>query len=194
MITNGYTDLTTFKAWLGIGDAIDDAVLERTVEAASRMIDGYCRRRFYTDAVPSVHYYRSNDGWRVYTADFLTTESVTVVTDDNDDSAFETTWTAAEYQLEPANGQTYTAIAALTRRFPVYRSGRNAVKVTATWGFPTVPVQITEATLILGSRLFKRKDSPEGIIGFGELGGLRITPNDKDVCALIQPYVKAWIV
>lgn len=194
MITNGYTDLTTFKTWLGIGDTIDDALLERTVEAASRSIDAYTRRRFYADDAATAHYYRSPDGWRVFTHDFVAADGITLETDGDGDGTFETTWTTADYQLEPANGLTANSVVALSQPFPVYRSHRNAVKVTARWGIDDTPVAVVEATLILAARLFKRKDSPEGVIGFGDFGAVRLTPNDKDVQSLIEPYRKAVVV
>lgn len=52
-ITNGYATLEEVKAELVITDtdSIDDSVLERCIEDASRWIDGHCGgRRFYAEA------------------------------------------------------------------------------------------------------------------------------------------------
>ena len=46
-IANGYCTLNEAKAALRITDSADDALLERSIEGASRRIDGYCGRRFY---------------------------------------------------------------------------------------------------------------------------------------------------
>jgi len=68
------------------------------------------------------------------------------------------------------------------------RSIDNACNTTwATEGAVPPPVKL--ASLILASRLVKRKDSPEGVLGFGEMGGVvRVTSIDRDVVSLIGPY------
>ena len=47
-ITNGYASLTEVKAALRITDTIDDSLLEMAIESASRLIDGYASRQFYS--------------------------------------------------------------------------------------------------------------------------------------------------
>jgi len=53
-----------------------------------------------------------------------------------------------------------------------------------------VPIQIVQATVILGSRIFKRNDSPLGVAGFGEIGVIRVGRFDPDVEAMIMPFKK----
>jgi hypothetical protein len=62
------------------------------------------------------------------------------------------------------------------------------VRVTAKFGWPTVPDDIVQACLIQASRLFKRADSPEGVMGSSEWGVVRLSRRDPDVWALIEPY------
>ena len=47
-ITNGYATLAQVKAALRITDNTDDTLIEGSVEAASRLIDGYTLRNFYS--------------------------------------------------------------------------------------------------------------------------------------------------
>ena len=46
-IVNGYCTLAQVKAALRITDTTDDTLIENSVEAASRLIDGHAMRNFY---------------------------------------------------------------------------------------------------------------------------------------------------
>ena len=48
MIDNGYCTLADLKSVMRIVDNVDDAMLESRIEEASRVIDDFCDRRFYT--------------------------------------------------------------------------------------------------------------------------------------------------
>jgi hypothetical protein len=63
------------------------------------------------------------------------------------------------------------------------------VRVTAKWGWPAVPDTVVQATLIQASRLYRRKDSPEGVLGSAEWGTVRLGRVDPDVYALIQQLI-----
>jgi hypothetical protein len=47
---------------------------------------------------------------------------------------------------------------------------------------------LVEAEIIYAARLYTRKDSPEGVAGWGELGVIRIR-DDPDLRRLFGPYV-----
>ncbi len=59
-ITNGYTTLNDFKAYLfpsaNYGTA-EDAQMEGAIEVASRTIDAFTNRRFYSDSTVSARVY-----------------------------------------------------------------------------------------------------------------------------------------
>ena len=46
-ITNGYTTLSSIKAYMGISGSAQDDNLERAVETASRQIDKIAGRKFF---------------------------------------------------------------------------------------------------------------------------------------------------
>ena len=49
---------------------------------------------------------------------------------------------------------------------------------------------IQEAILLLASRLYKRRQSPEGVAGFGGEGALvRILAADPDIAELLERYI-----
>lgn len=50
--------------------------------------------------------------------------------------------------------------------------------------------QVQEAILLMASRLYKRRQSPEGVVGFGgESGLIRIIAGDVDVIDLLERHL-----
>lgn len=192
-VTNGYTTLSAVKAALRITDTDSDTLIEDAINSASRMIDGYCGREFY-NAGTAVRYFAPADELYVDVDDMAGT-AITLATDPNANGSFDLVWTPSNYQLEPLNGKlagqtwAYTRIrATLNYLFPVMNN-LALVKVTAVWGWPAVPDQIAYATKMQSQRLFKRLDSPTGILGFGEMGALRVTRQlDPDVQEMCMPF------
>ena len=43
-----------------------------------------------------------------------------------------------------------------------------------------------EAIVLLASRLYKRRNSPEGVAGWGDVGVIRITASDPDIARLLE--------
>ena len=192
-ITNGYCTLAQVKAALRVTDNIDDDLLEMAVESASRAIDQYCARVFYSTA--ATRYYAAQDSYICQIDDLVTLTSLYTSADDTQ-SSYTVEWTAEDYQLEPLNGiadgqpTPYTRIRAIGDYNFQTLNGEATVKVTGTFGFGSVPTAITQATVIQGSRIFKRLDSPLGIIS-GELGTMRVGFRlDPDVAQLIDAYRK----
>lgn len=192
-LTNAYTTLQTVKAALRITDNVDDTLIENAINTASRMIDGYCQREFY-NAGTAARVFAASDELYVDIDDLAGT-AITLQTDDQANGAFDITWTASDYQLEPLNGKlagqawAYTRIrAAENYLFPV-ENGLALVKVTGVWGWPAVPQAIEYATIMQSQRLFKRLDSPTGILGFGDMGAVRVTRQlDPDVAEMVNPF------
>lgn len=195
-VVNGYCTLAELKGWRGVEDTVDDADLELAINAASRHIDRLTRRRFYKDGAPSSRVFREANGSTVYVDDIADTTGLVIKTDTAGDGTFATTWTSADYELAPLNGFAdgeawpYTAInasgSALT--FPTYGARPTRVQVTALWGWPAVPEPVHMACLILAQRLYRRRNTPEGVAGVGELGVVRLRSQDVDVEALLAPY------
>lgn len=196
-ITNGYATLTQVKAALRISDTVDDSLLEMAVESASRLIDGYCGRSFFSQGT-AVRVYAPDNPY-VVQIDDLSSGTVTVKTSSSADSNYDTTWKTTDIQLEPLNGRTegqawpFTRIRAVgDYLFPSDDYGEATVQVTGVYGWPSgVPMNVSQATIIQASRIFKRLDSPLGVAGFGEMGAMRVGRGlDPDVAQLVEPYRK----
>lgn len=188
-ITNGYATLAQVKSALRITDSVDDSLLEMAVESASRAIDQYTNRIFY-NAGTAVRYYAPIDSLNVQIDDLVSL--TTLQTMDDDEQVYDTTWGSDDYQLEPLNGyadgisQPYNHIRAIGDYTFLTLSGEATVKVTGVWGFASTPIQVTQATVIQASRIYKRLDSPLGIIS-GELGSIRVGSRlDPDVAQLVD--------
>ena len=78
-ISNGYATLSDVKAALRITDTVDDALLELSIEAASRQIDGFCERVFTQSTATRI--YRPTDAFTVDIDDLQTL--TTLKTDSN---------------------------------------------------------------------------------------------------------------
>jgi hypothetical protein len=199
-ITNGYATRNQVKAALRIGtaDTIDDDLIDNCVGAASRLIDGYCNRRFWQTGTAQARVYQAEDSFYCSIDDIAGT-AITLKTSSFADGNFDVTWTASDYQLEPLNGNldgltwSYDKIRAVgDYLFPTVNAnyGEQAlVQVTAIFGWPSVPEPVTQATIIQASRIFKRYDSPLGVAGFGDLGAIRVSRYlDPDMAQLVEPY------
>jgi len=199
-ITNGYATRNQIKAALRIGtaDTIDDELIDNCAGAASRLIDGYCNRQFWSVGSATTRVYMAENDFYCHIDDIAGT-AITLKTSGATDGNFDVTWTPSDYQLEPLNGRldglqwSYDKIRAVgDYLFPTVNGnyGEQAlVQLTAVFGWPSVPEPVTQATIIQASRIFKRYDSPLGVAGFGDLGAIRVSRFlDPDMAQLVEPY------
>lgn len=191
-----YATLAEVKSALNISDTVDDTLLTSTIEAASRLIDGYCGRNFEVAAGTASRDYAPTGRYQPLLIDDATSIVSVKIDDDLDYGFAETLVADVDYQSEPLNAN----VAGMT--FPYYRlrpmedgywpmgrSGRATVRVEATYGWPALPDGVRQACIIQSSRLFARYDSPLGVAGFGDLGVIRVgTRIDPDVQMLLDPY------
>ena len=191
-ITRGYCTLAEVKAALRLNDAIDDTLIENSIEGASRRIDGYCGRFFY-NTTNAVKFFAS-DAYRLAVPDISSTSGLIVQTDDNGDGSFETTWTLnTDYILEPTDAdlqsRPYRRITATGgKTFPMFYIPQDAgVQVTATWGFPSIPDDVREACVLLSMRQFARYNAALGVMAFGDMA-VSVRSVDPDVRDLLSPY------
>jgi hypothetical protein len=197
-----YATLDEFKAWLTpAGSNEHDLAIVAVLDAVSRWIDEYCQRHFWqdgTEAGPVARTFEARSCRELRLGEFNDLSSVgtpTVETDEAGDGTFETVWSPGEFQLWPTSrptGRPYTAIRALTRQFPYawpYGARSDRIRVTGVWGWDAVPDSVHQACLVQASRVFKRREAPEGVVGFDQFGTIRISNRpDPDVAALLDPY------
>jgi hypothetical protein len=195
-ITNGYCSLADLKAALRVQDSIDDSLLELAIESASREIDGYCERVFYSTTGTRV--YAPTNVFTVTTDDII---SVTTLKSSSDGVTYDITWATSDYQLEPLNGVAGGLVTPFTRiratgnyLMPSFSVGtfyelEALIQVVGVFGWSAVPAAIRQATVILAMRLFKRLDAPLGMIS-NDLGSMRVGKFDPDVESLVGPFRK----
>jgi hypothetical protein len=199
------------KAYLGITDTTDDIRLTTAAAAASRAVVDHCGRTFDKDVTPTVRRFYAHGGTYGGTPfgttisgeyidipDLYDATGLAVAVDFSDTGVYATGWVLeTDYFLEPIDGVVggvafpYNRITMTLGRYVPVWGRRPPVQVTSShWGWATVPDPVMLAALIKGSRLFKRKDSPEGVLsGFGDFGAIRISSkSDPDVIELLYPY------
>jgi hypothetical protein len=113
---------------------------------------------------------------------------------------YDTTWTIGtaggqgDAQPEPINDYLGGVVWPFTRiraigdySFPT--GPENSIKVRAVFGWPNIPVTVTQATVLQSSRIFTRLQSPLGVAGFGDMGIMRVSRGlDPDVVQLVEGY------
>ncbi|MFE2556670.1 phage gp6-like head-tail connector protein [Streptomyces sp. NPDC059352] len=187
-----YGSVAALKERLNIepADTSRDTLLASALTAASRGIDTACGRRFWLDAEPVTRTFRTAgriarhpDGELLLLDDIGSTELVVEV-------GSGTSYTAVTaYETSPDNALADgRPITGLLRVLGSWGMATSRVRITARFGWPAVPGDITEAALIQAARLYRRKDSPEGVTGSAEWGVVRLSRRDPDVWNLIEPY------
>ncbi len=177
------------------GTTYADQSMKRAVQAASKALDNITGRRFTLGTPGEVRVYRP------MAADWLYIDDVTAVT-----SVVQNGTTLAlntDYTLQPTAcafpGPPYDVLRAppssLLGSFGT-SNGWADVSVTGTFGWPSVPAPIQEATMILASRYLQRtRAAPFGILTFGDSGeAARLTRNDPDFSSLVGPYTRSGMI
>lgn len=186
-----YTTKALVKARLDITDTIDDTMIDSVITAASRSVDKFCNRLF--SPATEARYFTAMCGTYLDIDDITTV--TTIETDADGDRTYEDTWSATDFDLEPYNaaayGEAYTQLHTTPTGLYTFPTGRKGVKITGVWGWSSIPAPVSEATILLTVRWFKRKDSPFGIAGTNELGQVQMmATRDPDVKAMLEPYRK----
>lgn len=200
-LVNAYCTVDELREWNRATSSMAELVLERAINACSRGIDKFCRRHFWQSTSTPRLFAPDN----AYEFDFGAFNDLhqldALATDTAGNGTFDVTWAAADYELLPLNPdsgperQPYTSIRrAGSKTFPYLtsnpadtgRSGR--VRITGIWGWDEVPADVVQACLLHAARIYKRKDSPEGVAGWAEFGAIRVGRTDPDVVGFLDPY------
>jgi hypothetical protein len=172
-----YATLAELKASLGITDSTDDAPLQSCLDAADQLINNYVDTK--------VGFGVTSSQTRYYTAeryDFVLTDPIVTVTalatDIDGTGNYTQTWSANDYVLAPRNAalnsRPYTEIdtSPFSNAVLNFPTGYLEVKVTGTFGWPSVPAAVKQAALIQAGAIFASRTAPFGAIGGEQLGGV----------------------
>jgi hypothetical protein len=171
-----------------------DPALQQALLGASRGIDAYCGRRFYRDTAvvartvnPRHRVVCTDDGDVLLLDDIATITALVVETGSS--TAGWTALTAYETYPDTALYDGWPITGLLARPGVWNRAQYGRVRITATWGWPSIPDIVVQAALMQAARLYKRKDSPEGVSGSADWGLVRVPNMDPDVRALLSTLV-----
>lgn len=198
-LVHPYCSVADVRAQMGDVDGkLDQTLIEKAISATSRAIDKCCGRRFWQDAAPAARLYEVDGDDTIIVNDFATKAGLVVSTDIAGDGTFATTWQASDYWVGPLNadadGDAFAWSELTTTGRLYFPAGPGPrVRVTAQWGWSVIPDGVSEAAIIKAVSLFKRKDAPQGLAGFGEFGVVRIGRYDPDVLELLRPFKRPVI-
>lgn len=200
-MTTVYCTPEELAAQVGIYDSDDDPLITAAIAAASRQVDSYCGRRFWQDETVVVReVYPSgttcvdllDQPGEAPASEISTVTGLIVKTDTGDDGTFATTLTiSTDFLLLPRNavaeGIAFSEIRTVgTGVFPRSSTGRATVQVTAKFGWPSVPANVSQATLVQATQLYKAKDAVFGAAALGEQGAMYVR-------AALNPIAKALL-
>jgi hypothetical protein len=170
-----------------LGETFADSELDIIIPAVCRAIDRYKRTRFYP--ADGVRYYtaaRGTTSLPIFDANSITSVEV----DADGDGDWETTWTVnVDFYLVPANaaadGYPYNGIV-IDGWSPVFPATRNAIKVTASWGWAETPPEVKLAAAKLCVReLTILRNAPAGVIVASEVA-VRLGSVYRDIAYLLD--------
>lgn len=194
-----YVSAADLAAYVRITDNLDDAQLARAVTAASRAIDRHTRRQFGKTNTAEARYYSARwatrlGAWVVPIDDLMTTTGLVVELDTTGDGTYATEIASGTYVLRPRNaaadGEPWTELALLSSASASPCGADGELRITATWGWTSVPVTVEEACLLQASRLDFRRNAPAGVAGSPDAGSeIRLLAKlDPDVAVTLEPY------
>ncbi len=201
----GYITTDQLGAYLKITSSSETEALQAAIDSASAAVDAACGRYFSDDGAVSVRYFSPREPFEVHVDDFSTTTGLIVQTDTGYNHQYNTTLVLdTDFYVEPVNQRVgslpfpYMCLSATTTNitygylFPPRTQffRRPTVKITAQWGWSSVPDPVVQATKVLAAEEYKLSDAPLGVAGFGEYGAVRVRENPK-VRALLLPYMKS---
>jgi hypothetical protein len=187
-----YVTLAEFKAAITIADTVDDTDLQRALDAASSWIDYYTGRTFEAVGITAeAMYFLPNEVDRLSVPDLSSVSELAI--DTVGDESFDVVLEPDDYDLLPLNlvpdQGGYTEIR-LKATSPSWFIVGYQVRVTAIWGFGTVPAAVQQACILIANRYFHRLSVPFSMWESPQTGELAtLIDRDWDVINLLSPYM-----
>ena len=179
-------------------DDATDVDTQRALDAGRAWIDWFTGRTFGAGPAGTERVYPATTEDAVDVVDLQST-APTIEVDTAGDRTYATTLVPAQYAFEPVSGPPFHTILA----WPVPAGGvapivfepGQLVRVTGQWGYTDsrgrIPANVAQANLLLGARLYKRRELPLGTLESQQLDVFqRITDRDPDVVAMLFPVCR----
>jgi hypothetical protein len=192
-----YATLAQLKKRLGIDpeETSDDDDIQDALDAAAENVESDTGgRQFYLDDIATPRIFNPHgliehtpEGVKLLIDDIGSLDGLIVEVG----NPYTNEWTAVtNYLVGPENALVKNRpIEWLIRRHqPWTFTPSQRVRITARWGWPVIPRKITQATLLRGQRLYRRKTTPEGYAGSATEGVVRLSRYDSDYDKLIGSF------
>jgi hypothetical protein len=181
--------------------AADEAQYPRAIAAASRAVDKHCRRQFGKADAPVARFYAARwsstlGAWVADIDDLMTVTGLTVELDTTGDETYGSELATGEYTLRPRNaaadGEPWTELMVSGSASASPSGVDGELRVTAGWGWSSVPVAVEEACLLQAARFAVRRSAPFGVAGSPDVGSeVRLLSRvDPDVAVSLAAYRK----
>lgn len=206
-IGDPYVTLAELKDYLfgseHVANTGNDMALTSALESATSEIERHCNRQFNAASSATARVYAPDTAHLVHVDDFHTTTDLVVEVDSSGDGSFSTVVPASSYELYPYNGVVdgqpgwpYQRIRLVGgTRFPsLWNRRTGTVRVTAQWGWTTVPAPVQQACLIMAAETFKMRDAPFGVAGMDQFGALFRVRDNRIAAAKLARFVKNRIM
>lgn len=195
-----YITLADLKGYLKIdlSKVGQDVQLQDAINSASNEINDHCGRQFGKADALSARHYQPESRWSLMVDDFYDATGLTLAYDDgygNYGDPVEplvTDLRPLDGVMDSQPGWPFREIRGSFAYVPdgVYGYGTPIVRVTALWGWASVPAAIKQATLIVAAQTFRLADTPLGIAGAeNKFGGVVHVKDIPQVASKISRYV-----
>jgi hypothetical protein len=167
-----------FRAYVASEIVGDDPFVTLAQDSAEAAVVDWCGRSFtlVDPGTPTARTYAASADRRRVVIDDIADATGLVVSDAG------STVAAADYQRGPLgwvnDGRPFYELLRLGYwSTPTYPGTATVTVTTDQWGWPSLPVQVQEATMVLGKDLLHLRPNRFGVAGFGEFGVVRIREN-----------------
>lgn len=175
---------------------------EMASETASRAVDLFTNRQFGQCAAVEARYFTASYDpeircWVVDIDDLMDATGLVIEADLLGGGDYD--YTLTDYALAPHNAapksRPWTRV--IVRRSETNQPNctDHGVKVTAKWGWTSVPVAVKQATILQANRIQRRYNSPFGVALAQDTADVRLLDKvDPDLAVALRPYVRMWAV
>lgn len=197
-----YVELDRLKSYLKLKrDHVDqNDNLTDAINSASGEIEKTCNRQFQRADSASARVFEPVSRTCVFVDDFWTTDGLVVEIDAAGDGSYSTVVPSSDYELYPANGVVdgqigwpFYEINLLGGWFPRHHRRKNSVRVTAKWGWESVPEAVRQACVIIAAETFNLKDAPFGTAGMDQFGNIHHVRDNRIAAGKLARYCRKRI-
>lgn len=172
---DNYIEMDELKDYLGIkpGKIDNNEVLTNACASASREVERICNRQFNkTDSASARIYTASNRcGTLTHTDDFYDLAGLVVEYRDVRTNSSWLTIPDTDYEVSPLNGMVdgipgwpYNKIELVNGWYMGIYGRYLRFRVTAKWGWESIPADVRQACFMLAGDTYQQKDSPYGVM------------------------------